>query len=385
MYYKSKNIFILASFGVMMFILNTDINAGSVEFSQKFLSHFLENKTDENILFSGTSLRSALGIAALGADKNVLESMKKVLQFKDINNLKLNIPFSDKKGEIFQIANKLYVRKGLELNNAYVSKVASVFSPESLDSVIFNEATRKTINDWVSKNTNGKINEIIRDTLSTETLMIIVNALYINQEWLYPFNPNHNRDDKFYNSKQNTVKTTFMFLEEKLDYFEDANVQIVELPYKHDFVFQIMLPKEKIQLSSVLKKLPQKIKFSNVKVAASIPKFKFEWRNAQLTKDFSALGMKLAPFNQIFKSSNPNINSAEISVIIHQAMIEVAEKGTEAAAATVVEMLEGAMYDPTPVKVFKANRPFIFRIIHQKTNEAVFMGVLQKVDGKKVL
>jgi serpin B len=64
----------------------------------------------------------------------------------------------------------------------------------------------------------------------------------------------------------------------------------------------------------------------------------------------------------------------QISQVIHQAFVEVAEYGTEAAAATAVGM-EATSVGPTePPKVFNADHPFIFIIQQKDTGNILFFG-----------
>lgn len=65
-----------------------------------------------------------------------------------------------------------------------------------------------------------------------------------------------------------------------------------------------------------------------------------------------------------------------ISRVLHKAVIEVNEEGSEAAAATVVEMKLTAAAEPL---TFIANRPFVFVIADYRTGTILFMGKLYDV------
>lgn len=62
-----------------------------------------------------------------------------------------------------------------------------------------------------------------------------------------------------------------------------------------------------------------------------------------------------------------------ISRVLHKAVIEVNEKGSEAAAATVVEMMESAMPVEEIIE-FVVNRPFFFVIADDRSGSIIFMG-----------
>jgi len=63
-----------------------------------------------------------------------------------------------------------------------------------------------------------------------------------------------------------------------------------------------------------------------------------------------------------------------IGAVVHKAFVAVDEKGTEAAAATVVMMAAGAAPRPETPKVVRADRPFLFLIRHRKSGCVLFMG-----------
>ena len=78
---------------------------------------------------------------------------------------------------------------------------------------------------------------------------------------------------------------------------------------------------------------------------------------------------KLADFTGI-KSANDGLH---ISNVIHKAIVEVNEEGTEAAAATAVVMMTRCAVLDFPVE-FKCNRPFLFFIHDNKHQTILFMG-----------
>ncbi len=103
-----------------------------------------------------------------------------------------------------------------------------------------------------------------------------------------------------------------------------------------------------------------------------LPKFKLEWDD-NLKDVLTELGMGIAfdPDNADFTRINPQI-PLWISRVIHKTFVEVTEEGTEAAAATVVEMVfESA--GPT-IPVFRIDHPFIFAIREQHSGTIIFMG-----------
>jgi serpin B len=102
----------------------------------------------------------------------------------------------------------------------------------------------------------------------------------------------------------------------------------------------------------------------------SLPKFDFETRE-ELVPILAALGMPAAFEGADFSGISAEARLA-ISKVIHQANISVDEKGTEAAAVTVVGF---DVSGPPPVTcTVDANRPFLFAIRDRATGAILFLG-----------
>jgi serpin B len=64
-----------------------------------------------------------------------------------------------------------------------------------------------------------------------------------------------------------------------------------------------------------------------------------------------------------------------IGAIMHRAVIEVMEDGTEAAAATSVAVIAGAIaHPPEPPQVFHVDHPFLFAIVDDASGAILFQG-----------
>jgi serpin B len=182
------------------------------------------------------------------------------------------------------------------------------------------------------------------------------------------------------------VKAPFMYQQKHFRYAEDDQVQVLELPYgKNDLAMRIFLPKktdglaafEKNLTAQRLADLTGKLRSEDVKVW--LPRFTME-SQFSLMEVLQAMGMKLA--FDVDRADFKGMTSAEqvfISAVIHKAFVKVDEEGTEAAAATGVIMAVRAMPMERPrPKEFNANHPFMFEIVHQKSDATLFMGRVMK-------
>jgi serpin B len=172
-----------------------------------------------------------------------------------------------------------------------------------------------------------------------------------------------------------------MFQENRFNYYENDDLQLLEMPYKGDKVSMvIILPKagkfETVENMMDEKKLQEWTKSATkIEVKAYIPRFKFTQR-FDLSEDLSKMGMKDAFSAGVadFSGINGRKNDLYISKVIHKAFVDVNEEGTEAAAATAVVMsTKAAPIIEKPV-IFKADHPFIFLVRDKEASSILFMG-----------
>jgi serpin B len=104
--------------------------------------------------------------------------------------------------------------------------------------------------------------------------------------------------------------------------------------------------------------------------AIYLPKFKFDTKYFMVST-LSEMGMPTAFSMQADLSGIDGSQNLYIQNVIHQAFVQVDEKGTEAAAATSIMIgIKSAM----PSNVFRADHPFIFIIQEKETGNILFMG-----------
>ena len=107
----------------------------------------------------------------------------------------------------------------------------------------------------------------------------------------------------------------------------------------------------------------------------SLPKFKVQY-GTDLTSVLTKMGMGVA-FGESadFTRINQTIPLA-ISGVLHKTYIDVSEKGTEAAAVTVIGIRATFAGPHTGPIYFDVNRPFIFVIKENHDNTIMFMGAI---------
>jgi serpin B len=285
-------------------------------------------------------------------------------------------------GVTLRIANALMlVNPAATIADAYREEIGKNYGAE-----IVAGADLATVNNWVKDKTEGRIPAIL-DRLNPRDSHVLLNAVYFKAPWAHAFSPNATRNLEFHLSAANkaevpTMSQTAAFAIEqgegyqaiRLPYARDGLSMIVVRPSQIDGIDKVIAAFDGAKLGSLVQTLrvaPKRM------VALSLPKFKFEFAS-ELIAPFKALGM-----SKVFDPAVSDLSGltglprekaqSTIDQIAHRAVIEVAEEGTEAAAATAVVVTTRAMA-PGPIERFTVDRPFMFLITDDSTGAILFAG-----------
>ncbi len=362
------------------------------QFAFEYYSH-LKNRETGNIFFSPFSISSALVMTYEGAREQTAKEMQSVLHFPADDNLRRTeylkifneLNKKDKKYEL-NIANALWAQEDYQFLSDYIDTVEKYYGGKTnnLDFVKDPEGSRVTINDWVEKQTKDKIKDLIpQGVINDMTRLVLTNAIYFKGEWVKQFDKENTTDEDFRINENDSVKVPMMQRtdeEAEFNYAENKDLQILEMPYSgEDLSMLILLPKDddlaKVENSLSIENLAQwKKDLKKQRVEVFVPKFKFETKYL-MTEDLKAMGMPTAFGLGADFSGMDGKKDLFISAVIHQAFVEVNEEGTEAAAATGVVMMLGALPgEETKIPVFRADHPFIFLIQEKNSGNILFVG-----------
>ncbi|KAG7157537.1 serine protease inhibitor 88Ea-like isoform X2 [Homarus americanus] len=267
--------------------------------------------------------------------------------------------------------------------------VSQVLSEEVqlLDFYQINKAAN-TINQFVSSTTRGKITQVVTYNDLREIAMALINAAYFKGLWLTPFKTKFTTKDKFYTSPDQYTLVDMMYLEDDFKYgiSSELGATVLELPYKREAASMfVLLPDSAddnttIPLDTMLTRLtPDSLRaalatLERQKIHINIPKFKMEKRiKEELKEALQRLGIRHIFSNSADMSIFDPSRQLRVRETIHKAAIEVNEEGSEAAAATPV------LFDlKIGGRPFICNRPFLFFIHDNHTNNILFMGVYRQ-------
>jgi len=351
-----------------------------------------------NLFYSPYSVSSALAMTYAGAAGKTAEEMAAVLHFplddsslhpafnaldQHLKNLEdLDVP--QDQGVPFQlnIANAIWGQKDYHFEENFLDTLAVNYGAglRLLDYVQKPEKSRQTINDWVSDQTERKIQDLIpQGAIDSDTRLVLSNAIYFKANWQDPFQKSLTEDGPFYGLEGEQYQVPLMSTGSDANflYYAGDGFQAVELPYLGGKVSMlVLLPDtgrfEEFEAGLTLEQLDViTVGMDYQAIELRFPKFEFE-SEFSLVHSLTALGMTSAFSEKGDFSRMTGAKDLFISDVFHKAFVSVDEEGTEAAAATAVVMtLTAAPMDPLQLTV---DRPFLFLIRDQQTQTILFMG-----------
>ncbi|KAH0545952.1 antichymotrypsin-2-like [Cotesia glomerata] len=365
---------------------------GIKQFSQDFYQK--ANDGSDNLICSPMSANMVLAMAAYGARGNTAKQMRAGLHLPEDNSASRNgyrtliDTFSNVKAIELKLANKIFLGKDVELKPDFKDITEKDFR-STAETVDFSKGTEAaaTINNWSAEKTNDRIKHVVSPDDVQGASLVLVNALYFKGDWVSPFESYMTQSEPFNVDEKTTKDVDMMYQEKRFNYgtLPELDAIYVELPYisstESDLTTMfIILPNTIGGLQKAEELIPkQNIKelFENqhkTLLNLWLPKFKIE-STINVNDILEKLGMtdmftNNADFTGI--TDNPPL---KISKVIQKAFIEVNEKGSEAAAVTVMAAVAmSAPIFPTPPVNVKVDHPFAFILYHYETDTILFQG-----------
>jgi len=346
----------------------------------------------ENIMISPLSVSYALGMTYNGASGTTLEAFKEVLHFTGLTRDEVNESYKDLMDQLvvldekveFSIANSIWYRLGFQVLPEFIMTNEDYFDASVKEIDFSDPRTVEIINQWIEEKTKDKIQDML-DYIPADAVMYLINAIYFNASWKYEFEKGETYQGDFNLAGGTQHPADYMRVSGNFQYTYNEDFTAVELPYGDStFSMVVMLPAHGKEVSDLVAKLDAGTwdtwfldsRYTGVQV--ELPKFKYEFKE-QLNQPLSDLGMGIA-FSEAeadFTRINP-AGGLYISRVIHQTFIDVQEEGTEAAAATIVEVNLTTTGGGGSAILFKADKPFLYLIKENSTGALVFIGKVGK-------
>ncbi len=354
----------------------------------KLLGEVAEDENG-NVFISPTSLMMALSMVYNGADGATKEEIAEALQVKGIEAEQLNKAnaslisklHEDKKEIELAIGNSIWLNEEFQFQNDFVQKNKDYFNAEVEEIDVAAPESADKINDWVQDATKGKIEDIVEAPLDANLVSILVNAIYFKGDWTYAFDKEKTETEPFHLADGAVKDVSLMTLHEELAYLETDDFQAVKLPYgEGDMQMTVFLPDEESDLETFKETLTAENwttwnkQFRPQEGTVLLPKFQLAYE-VMLKDTLQKLGLESAfdrekaDFSKMIEGENP----LWISEVKQKTFIDVHEEGTEASAATSVEIKTTSAPVDEPFQL-KVNRPFFIVISDDATESILFMG-----------
>jgi len=368
-----------------------DLVGGNSAFAFDLYQVLREDEENDNLFYSPHSISLALAMTYAGARGETEQQMAETLHFTlsqdhlhpTFNGLDLALARrgegaegKDREGFRLNVVNATWGQEGYEFLPEFLDTLAENYGAglRLLDFVNAPEEARITINDWVTDQTEGRIEDLIPQGVIDElTRLVLTNAIYFNAAWQYPFRENLTAAGTFYLLDGSQVTVPMMTQTAPFDYAEGEGYQAVELPYDGgELSMVILLPVvgkfepfegtlDAGRLNAILEGLAHR------QVALTIPKIEFE-SDFRLEEVLPAMGMPDAFTGAADFSGMTGSSDLFIEAVIHKAFVSVDEAGTEAAAATAVAVPVEKGVEVT------VDHPFILLIRDIETSTILFVG-----------
>ena len=356
-------------------------NQGNSEFTFNIIKN-VGSKYNSNYLISPYSIEVALSMLQEGATGETKSQINNVVSPR---TLKIN-------NSSVKVANALFIKDKYKsyIKRSFMNTLNNKYKSE----ILYDEfSTPLVINNWVNDKTKGMIKEVI-DRIPSDFVLGLANAIAIDVKWVYQFECDNTVSEVFYKENNEKINVSMMhgYYQGGVSYL-DGDVKGIMLPYDEGLSFVALLPNESLKsfTSTLDKNKVGKIlnsfkeSSSSKRVNLSLPKFKYDFDLKDFKNILVSMGIKdafdplTASFDEIItkdNSSKAGINNIYVSDAIHKTYIDLNETGTKAAAVTYFGLKDSSMvmeedYDEINIKF---DKPFIYMIKDDKTNEILFFG-----------
>ncbi len=371
--------------------IDGQVIGGMTSFAFELFKELNREEGGGNIFISPLSVSTALTMTYNGSGGETREEMKTALGYGEVSDQAANntfenlIPYlmqADQAVEI-DMSNSIWYRQGEPIGTDFLELNKKVFDA-SVEEMDFQKPdSADIINGWISDSTKGKIEKMIDPPIPADVVMYLINAVYFKGEWTDAFDEERTYETDFTEQSGEKKAVKMMSSKGRTDFGETEDFKIVRLPYGNGKLsMYLVLPGGVKNVDDLVESLDVELWksmkdsiFETEDLILGVPRFKMDYGIKNLNGALMSMGMK-KPFGAQADFSGIR-DGIFINRVLHKAVIEVNEKGSEAAAATVVEMLESAVMEPV---TFIADRPFLFMIADDVHGDILFMGKYANVE-----
>jgi serpin B len=342
---------------------------------------------DSNLTLSPISASLALGMLLNGAEGETADQIRSTLGFGTRTTPAINQAYRTLVPLLttvdpsvrMQFANAAWFNTNMPPSTTFTQALQATFAARTSVVPFSAPSTVRTINDWASANTNGRIPRIVSQ-LDGDLVAILMNATYFKGTWRAQFDASATRSAPFFVTPTAPMTVPTMSTEAGLaraGQLPDGTV-IAELPYGGDaFVMDLVMPPAgrlesaidsltPARWTTLLRALPDTAYTTPVR----LPKFRLDV-SRELKDALGAMGMPRAFGNAQLRPmfSDPD-GAIRVNSVLQRVFVDVNEEGTEAAAVTFI----GAIATSAGPRGVIIDRPFLFVIRERLSGAILFVG-----------
>jgi serine protease inhibitor len=359
-----------------------------VRFAFRLFRELVRTADSSNVFFSPSSVMLCLAMVHELASGETRKDMATALEITGISTeeieneiASLKSAFHPRADAEVAFANSVWLGKHAQIADELAARLRGLYESE-LTTLDFAAADAvPTINAWVNTKTKGKISKIV-DELSPLSALLAMNAVYFKGTWVNPFRREFTKDAPF-TVEGRSKQLPMMRRYGTYTYYEDQQLQMAALPYKGGLSMYVVLPAPGIdgrQFSQSVASGSWESWWAQsrpMEGTVQLPRFKLDY-NAELNSVLKILGMERAfdPNRAEFDPIQTDRPPVWIDRVIHRAVVDVNEEGTEAAAVTASVMFAMSALPRKPPRTFSmiVDRPFLAVIRDEATKTILFMG-----------
>ena len=377
----------------------TDTERALVEQNSDFAFNlFRKTRDTENHVISPLSITYALAMLNNGADSITREEICQVLSggrekgYADVatmnsfcHKMLTESALLDEDTRV-AIANNIYFngdRVDISLKTAFKDSAATYYDATPSILSFSDEATLDIINQWATDHTDGMIEDLLKpeDFQDPNLVSFLLNAISFKGAWVKQFDEQSTQNEDFDDGRHTAMMMT---QRNEFSYAENDLYQSVILPYGNgSYQMTLFLPRKGKTLDDVLEAMNgtnwNAAEYESYEVMLRMPRIETD-TNQDLKDIMASLGMKNSFLEYrgygfwdfcYFGDNEDDSDHCWISMMRQKAHLKLDEKGTEAAAATVIGMVDRTMPKST---VFIADKPFLYIISERSTGSIFFIG-----------
>jgi serine protease inhibitor len=295
-------------------------------------------------------------------------------------------------GEQLDVGAAIFIQRDTDVLKEFLKLLELEYQSEAKVVDFANQpaTARKVINDWAAEKTHGKIDTVVQpDDITAQTRVMLASAVYFKGAWEHAFERSRTDKQPFYVAAEETIDCELMQQTEEFGYVHQDGVRVLVIPYRgRELSMVVILPDEKEGLRAVEEQIDDQTlsgwiaaaEKNVVRVPVWLPRFKFE-NGHDLESTLVKLGVTTAfdpaeaDLSRIdgVRPTSAGAGRLYVDKIWQQALIEVNEEGTEAAAVTTIEAKSAVDEGAEPPK-FRADHPFLFLIRENANGLILFLG-----------